>query len=105
MPTRLSDYLDLCKSLNVLSIDVLEGRNIPNIMADMRRGKADWGPDGGRKIEGLKSVARDSAFRLLYTFLQGDVKDSNMAYNSTLFVVSHRRIFRCKTRKMVRGIR
>ncbi|KAH7232502.1 hypothetical protein B0J15DRAFT_572491 [Fusarium solani] len=102
MPTQLSQYHVLCDTLDSLAIDVIEGRTIRDVMDDMRRGKSDWDPDERREIEGLKSIARDSAFRLLYMFLQSDVGNSNMAYNATLFVVSHSRIFKYRTRKMVR---
>lgn len=104
MPTQLYDYRALCKTLKSLPIDVLAGRNLRGIMGDMRSGKSDWDPDERRNIEGLKSLARDSAFRLLYLFLvdEGEASDQNSAYNATLFVVSHRRIFKYRTRKMVR---
>ena len=106
MPTQLSDYRSLCETLRSRAIDVLAGRTLRNIMDDMKRGKDDWDPDERRKIEGLKSLARDSAFRLLYIFVLGvpesDVSDQNRAYNATTFVVSHHRIFKYKTRKMVR---
>ena len=102
MPTKLSEYQALCNSLKVLAIDVPQGRQIRDIMGDLRRGKSDWDPEEHRKIAGEKGLARDSAFRLLYAFLQEDVKDSNAAYNAALFVVSHRNIFRYRTRKMVR---
>lgn len=75
-------------------------------MKDLRQGKDDWDPEERRKIGGLKSLARDSAFRLLYIFVldlrESGANDQNMAYNATTFVVSHRRIFRYRTRKMVR---
>jgi hypothetical protein len=103
MPTRLSEYSKLCETLDSLEIDVLQGRKIREIMVVMKNGNDDWDPEERRKIEGLKSAARDSAFQLLYTFLRsshGDV-DKNMAYNATQFVVSHRRIFKHRTRKMV----
>ncbi|KAH8743814.1 hypothetical protein F5883DRAFT_440538 [Diaporthe sp. PMI_573] len=104
MPTQLYDYRALCETLKSLPIDVLEGRNLRGIMGDMRRGKSDWDPDERREIEGLKSLARDSAFRLLYLFLidDGEARDQNSAYNAAFFVVSHRRIFKYRTRKMVR---
>lgn len=104
MPTQLYDCRTLCKSLKCLPIDVLGGRNLQGIMGDMRSGKSEWDPDERRNIEGLKSLARDSAFRLLYLFLvdEGEARDQNSAYNATLFVVSHRRIFKYRTRKMVR---
>ncbi|KAH6985542.1 geranylgeranyl pyrophosphate synthetase [Ilyonectria destructans] len=103
MPIRLSEYHVLCETLESLAIDITGGRNIHDIMDDMRKGKSDWDPEERRQIEGQKSLARDSAFRLLYIFLQAsDIEDSNMAYNATLFVVSHRRMFMYRTRKIVR---
>jgi len=106
MPTQLSDYRVLCKTLQSLPIDVLAGRKLRDIMRDMRSGKSDWDPEERREIQGLKSLARDSAFRLTYLFLldefASEVKDQNSAYNVAFFVVSHRRIFQYRTRKMVR---
>lgn len=106
MPTQLSEYHTLCETLEFLAIDTLGGRNMKQILKDMRKGKADYDPEERRTIPGTKSLARDSAFRLLYVFLLGefasDARDSNMAYNATLFVVSHRAIFKYKTRNMVR---
>ncbi|KAF5699850.1 geranylgeranyl pyrophosphate synthetase [Fusarium globosum] len=102
MPMELSQYHLLCDTLDSLAIDVTEGRTIRDIMYDMRKGKDDWDPDERREIRGLKNVARDSAFRLLYVLIQSNVVDTNMAYNAVSFVVSHRRIFRSRTRKMVR---
>lgn len=71
-------------------------------MGGLRKGKEDWDPEERCTIAGSKSVARDYAFQLLYAFLQEGVEDRNRAYNATLFVVSHFRIFSAKTRKMVR---
>jgi hypothetical protein len=106
MPTQLSDYHVLCNSLKSLAVNVLAGRTMRDIMEDMRRGKSDWDPDEGRDIKGLKSLARDSAFMLLYGFLLGEFgsegRDQNMAYNATVFVVSHPGIFKYRTRRMVR---
>ncbi|GJC90454.1 hypothetical protein ColLi_13292 [Colletotrichum liriopes] len=102
MPTSLGDYHTLCDSLRASNVDVLQGRQVRDLMADLRSGKEDWDTEGHYKISGSKNVARDSAFRLLYIFLQEKTEDSNAAYNATLFVVSHYRIFKYKTRKMVR---
>lgn len=101
LPTQLSEYYTLCKALDSLAIDVLEGRQIRNILDDMKKGKSDWDPEERREISGCKSLARDSAFRLVYIFLHSAVRDSNSAYNATLFVISHYRIFRYRTRKVV----
>ncbi|KAI0386894.1 hypothetical protein F5Y04DRAFT_288695 [Hypomontagnella monticulosa] len=105
MPTQLSDYHTLCDQLEFLNVDVLEGRKLHGIMSDLRQSK-DYCDEYGEELSGLKSIARDSAFRVLYMFLlanfESEVKDSNMAYNLTLFIVSHPSIFKCRTRKMVR---
>ena len=106
MPHRLSDYHVLCETLQFLAIDVLEERKLRDIFNNMKSGKSDWDPEERREIKGLRGVARDAAFRLVYLFIFGefesDVRDSNMAYNAVLFVVSHRGIFKYRTRKMVR---
>ena len=79
-----------------------------DIVKDMKVGRNDWDPDERREIKGLRSVARDAAFRLLYFFILGelelgsDIRDSNVAYNAVLFTVSHPRIFKCRTRKILR---
>ncbi|KAK0732024.1 hypothetical protein B0H67DRAFT_606564 [Lasiosphaeris hirsuta] len=106
MPTNLPDYRVLCKTLTSLPINVLAGGNVRGIMGDMRRGKDDYDAWDGSKVDGLKGLARDSAFRLLHLFLvqeSWDVGDRNAAYNAALFVVSHPRIFKYRTRKMVRA--
>ncbi|KAI2620384.1 hypothetical protein GGS26DRAFT_312864 [Hypomontagnella submonticulosa] len=106
MPTQLSDYHVLCEQLEFLAVNVLEDRKLRDIMGDLRHGKSDWDPQERREVPSRKWLARDSAFRLLYTFLladfESDTKDSSMAYQATLFVVSHRAIFKYRTRKMVR---
>lgn len=101
MPTQLSQYHVLCDNLDALAIDVTEGRTVRGIMEDMRKGKSNWDPEERHTIGGLKNVARDAAFRLLYMIMQSKINDSNMAYNATLFVVSHRGIFKSRTRNMV----
>ncbi|KAI6083632.1 hypothetical protein F4821DRAFT_244465 [Hypoxylon rubiginosum] len=102
MPTQLSEYRSLCETLKFLQIDVLVSRNLRDIMSDMRKGKSDWDYEDRQEIGGQKSLARDSAFRLLYGFLTGEFDARDMAYNATSFVVSHPGIFRCRTRLMVR---
>jgi hypothetical protein len=106
MPTELAEYQKLCETLEFLAIDVLEGRKLSDLLKDMRRGKSDYDPEEKREISAVKSVARDSAFRLLHMFLLGEFESeasaSNMAYNCALFVVSHYGIFKSKTRIMVR---
>ncbi|OTA92296.1 hypothetical protein M434DRAFT_74775, partial [Hypoxylon sp. CO27-5] len=107
MPTQLSDYHILCERLEFLAVEVVPaGRKIHDIMLDFRGAKNDYDKQERREIQGNRSLARDSAFRLLYLFLLGEfesgARDSNAAYQATLFVVSHPRIFRYRTRKMVK---
>lgn len=39
MPTQLSEYHTLCETLEFLAIDTLGGRDMKQILTDMRRGK------------------------------------------------------------------
>jgi hypothetical protein len=102
MPTNLADYRVLCEFLETLNVDVLQGREVRELMADLRNVKEDWDPFERRKIAGCKADARDSAFRLLYILLRVPIYDRNAVYNATLFIVSHCRIFGWRARKMVR---
>ncbi|QPH04835.1 hypothetical protein C2857_002179 [Epichloe festucae Fl1] len=102
MPPDLKDYQSLCESFRASEVDVLQGRQVRDLMSDLRRGKEDWDLDGGRRIAGCKTIARDTAFQLIYAFVQGYNGDGNAAYNATVFVVSHFRIFGHRIRKMVR---
>lgn len=102
MPPNLTDYQSLCESFKASEIDVLQGRQVRDLMGDLKRGKEDWDTDEGHKISGCKTIARDAAFRLIYAFMQEDSGDGNAAYNATVFVVSHFRIFGYRIRKMVR---
>ncbi|KAJ4294100.1 hypothetical protein N0V90_007790 [Kalmusia sp. IMI 367209] len=108
MPTQLSDYRILCETFEYLAIDVLKNRKLCDIVKDTKLGRDEWDPDEKRTIKGLKSVPRDAAFQLLYLFMLGefelDAKDSNIAYNAVQYIVSHRRIFRCRTRKIIREV-
>ncbi|KAK4185250.1 hypothetical protein QBC35DRAFT_504089 [Podospora australis] len=110
LPGNLSNYRSLCEQLKSLSPEAVSkvlaqiSFTYKDIMADFRRGKSDYDPDEGREIGGVKTLARDAAFRLVYMLLSGDARaeDRNAAYNATFFVVSHSRIFGSRTRKMVR---
>ncbi|KAI1282337.1 hypothetical protein F5Y07DRAFT_352194 [Xylaria sp. FL0933] len=105
VPNRLSEFHVLCETLELLGTDVVEGRTLRQLMDDFRSGKDDWDPEECTKIYGLKSLARDSAFRLVYMLLSSkfvsELRDKGMAYNAAFFVVSHPRMFSYKTRKMV----
>jgi len=77
-------------------------------MKDMRSGKDDYEKEHRRsyKIKGDKSKARDAAFALLFLLSVGEfdskVRDSQTMYQAVLFIVSHRAIFKYRTRKVVR---
>ena len=106
LPTQLADYRVLCQSLKTLQVDVLAGRNMRDVMKDMRKGIKGWDPEERTEIPGQKALARDSAFRLMFIFLTSESgsepNEKNQAFNATVFVVSHRSIFKYRARKMVR---
>lgn len=76
-------------------------------MRELKTGEDDYDPEERTVIRGYKGNARNAAFTLLYLFLSGQLESSarekNVAYNATQYVVSHRRKFKYRTRKMVRA--
>jgi hypothetical protein len=110
LPGNLSNYRFVCQRLKSLSPEAVSkvlariSFTYKDIMADFRLGKSDYDPDERREIDGVKIVARDAAFRLVYMLLSGDARaeDRNAAYNATFFVVSHSSIFGARTRRIVR---
>jgi len=59
-----------------------------------------------KAIKASKAGARNAAFTMLYLFLVGEsvspARDGTVAYNAVLYIVSHGRKFKYRTRKMVR---
>ncbi|KAH6656269.1 geranylgeranyl pyrophosphate synthetase [Truncatella angustata] len=106
IPPNLDEYRVICRSLDFLSVDLLKGKTLRTVMDDFRSGKSDWDAEERHRISGQKSLARDSAFRLIYLFLSErsnlGLKDRDVAYNAVLFVISHSGIFWLRARKMVR---
>lgn len=104
MSDQLSDWHQLCETLDFLSVNVTLGMKLAEVFDEAKSIKQiDYEEPCFEKL--LKLRSRDSAFRLLYLFMRGEVDstavDKNMAYNATLFVASHQRTFGCRTRKMV----
>ncbi|KAK2613277.1 hypothetical protein N8I77_000199 [Diaporthe amygdali] len=106
LPLNLQDYHTVCETLHFLAIDLLKGQKLRDVFDEMKKGKTDF-DDYGKAVKGQRRAARDAAFKLLYLFLvdefESDIKDSNMAFNATLFVVSHPGIFKAAARRMVRA--
>ena len=104
----LDEFATLCQTLQLLMVDVVQDRSIQDIMKEMRSGKDDHETEHRRsyKIKGNKSKARDAAFALLFLLLiedfKSDIRDSRKMYQAVLFIVSHRAIFKYRTRKVVR---
>lgn len=104
----LDEFRTLCETLQFLMVDVIQNRSIQDMVRDMRCGKDDYEKEHRRsyKIKGDKSKARDAAFALLFLLSVGDfnseVSDSQMMYQAVLFIVSHRAIFKYRTRRVVR---
>ena len=110
IPADLSQHHTLCETYQFLCVDVLGGQSINEIFADLKSGKSDYERDYGRRyqvIQGDKSKARDTAFKLLYLMLLGEfkdeAKDSAKVYNAVLYVVSHSGTFKWSTRTVVRA--
>ncbi|KAJ5097166.1 hypothetical protein N7456_007887 [Penicillium angulare] len=107
MPSKLKDYRILCETLNFLCVDVAHNRTLQDISHDFQSKKVSR-KNKARKNHKHELIARDSAFQLLYLFLQGEfnsdseINNSDTAYNSTMFIVSHPGLFCAQTRKMVR---
>ncbi|KAI4640580.1 uncharacterized protein J4E78_010603 [Alternaria triticimaculans] len=106
LPPELQQYHVLCETYEFLGINVLEKRRIDQIFSDLRICKIDWDPED-EDTKGVKSRARDAAFRLLYLILLGEFEDDKMngdkAYNAVLFVLSHPATFKSRTRTVVRA--
>lgn len=104
----ISRYPTLCETYDFLGIDVLAGKTIDNIFADLRACKTDYelGYKSYRPVRGDKSRARDAAFRLLFMIIRREIsdetKDPDKFYNVVLFVVSHPGTFKQGTRTAVR---
>ncbi|KAL1866297.1 hypothetical protein VTK73DRAFT_4812 [Phialemonium thermophilum] len=106
MPCNLADYRILCNSLNALGVDVLKHQRLQDVVRELKTGDDDYDPEERRPIKNSKARARDAAFKMLYLFLVGEslspARDGNVAYNAVIYIVSHRRKFKTRTRQMVR---
>ena len=106
--TELEQYHTLCETLDFLCVNVTGGRSLDAVIKELKTGKSDFEQEYGRYRE-LKnrSPARDAAFGLLYLILrsefESEVGDSQKIYNAVFFVLSHRAIFKYRTRKIIRA--
>jgi hypothetical protein len=80
--------------------------SIDEIIANLKVGNADCDPEERRSIPGNKSLARDTAFQLLYLILYAllgdETKDKMKLFNAMTFVVSHQGTFKNRTKRVVR---
>ena len=102
MPSDITRYRTLCATYDFLRVDVCKGRTLGEIIKDLKAAQ-DY-DDEYRD----KSKARDAAFKLVYSILQdtfqSNDKHKNTIFNAVLFVVSHPRTFKWKTRNAVRTV-
>lgn len=110
MPVELPAYHELCETFRFLLIDVLAGLSLHEIIAQLKKGKGDYEVEYRRStfIRGDKESARNAAFQLVYSIqttekFEDENKASMKIFNAVKFVVSHRAIFKYKTRKIVRA--
>lgn len=87
----------------------------PNVPKLLKVESTEYDPEE-RRVTRRKTAARDAAFRFIYLLLKGrfasqfpsssspalSTQDRAIAYNAVSFIVSHRRIFGYKARRMVR---
>ena len=106
LPTVLSEYRTLFETYKLLNVDILGGMSIDEVIANLKMGKADYDPEERRSIPGNKSLARDTAFQLLYLILhiqsEDESKDSMKLFNAVMFVVSHPGTFKYRTKRVIR---
>lgn len=107
LPTNLSQYRTLFETYKFLHIDILKGLSIDEVIANLKVGKADYDPEERRSIPGNKSLARDTAFQLLYLIQRAEFEDemkvSMKLFNAVMFVVSHPGTFKYRTRRVIRS--
>lgn len=101
MPAELSAYRAVCAGLDARAVDVLGGRDLHGVVAELHRageeGETAWPGD----VPPL-----DSAFRIVYSLLQdrfgvGAVAQAK-AYKCVLFIVSSHGRFEHRAREMAR---
>jgi hypothetical protein len=106
LPTDLSQYRTLFETYKFLNVDILSGMSINKVIANLKVGKTDYDPEKRRPIPGNKSLARDTAFQLLYLILHtqfGDEsKNSMKLFNIVMFVISHLGTFKYRTKRVTR---
>lgn len=109
LPTNLSQYRLLFETYKFLQVDVLGGRSIDKVIANVEVGigKADDGDSKEKTpLSSDNPLADDSAFQLLYLILTAqpgaDDKDNLKIFNAVMFVVSHPGTFEYRTKRVVR---
>jgi hypothetical protein len=76
------------------------------VIDNLKVGRAGYDPDDGGHIRGNKELARDTAFQLLYLILypqdRDEMKHKMKLFNAVMFVVSHPRVFKSRTKRVIR---
>lgn len=106
LPIDLAQYRSLFETYNFLGVDVLSGKSVDEVIHNLKAGKADYDPEERQSIPGNKSLARDTAFQLLYLILYAllgdETKERMKLFNALMFVISHPGTFKNRTRRVVR---
>ncbi|KFY34111.1 hypothetical protein V494_07052 [Pseudogymnoascus sp. VKM F-4513 (FW-928)] len=104
LPPDLAQHHALCETYEFLCIDVIGGQSLSEIMYELKSGKYKY---VDTYYEGDKPKARDAAYKLLHLMFCGEfkdeIKDSMKVYNAVMYVVSHGKTFKWRTRKVVRA--
>ncbi|KAG9228956.1 hypothetical protein BJ875DRAFT_524765 [Amylocarpus encephaloides] len=106
LPTELSQYRTLLQTFEFLNVNILNNLSIDQVIANLKVCKADYDPEERRRIPGNKSLARNTAFQLLYLILypqyRDETKDKVKLFNAVVFVVSHPGTFMHRTKRIIR---
>ena len=109
LPADISQHYTLCETYHFLCVDVLGGQSLKEILKDIRPDKPGAPDPRFWRIQAKvnRCRARDTAYKLVYLMLMGDIKDEVMdgqkIYNAVRYIVSKAESFDFKERRVVRA--
>ena len=107
LPIDLLQYRALFETYKFLEVDVLSGLSVDEVIANLKPDKANYATEERRPVPGNKGLARDTAFQLLYLILHGhsqdQAEDITKLFDAVLYVASHSRTFKYRTKRVVRA--
>lgn len=108
VPNRVEGYRRICETLRYLEVNVLAGQSMSDIIHQFSPNYERW--DQNRQVtrDELKKQSVDSAFRLIYQFLVGDLESrvdaTDLPFHGTFYVCSHHSPFNNLIHKIVKAV-